>query len=268
MKRDLYVKKGNTAIPTGVSTGDAILQTADAQTVAQLQQAVATLQTSVSALQADLAVEKAKGKGPNTEVWITESGTYTVPVTGEYEATLISGGNGAFLDSSRAWGGDSGNTRTYFIHLTAGAEIPVTIGAGGIGAYNPSGTLQESDMTASSGGITHFGDFSSAPLLTEPGSFTRFRGNRVDKVHGSEIYAIGGGSGVLQLPSETEAEGKNLFRFFGAGGSAGYGYGSENAMAASGRAGGIRLRYYDPNKSTTPDTDQEETSPQNPSDGA
>lgn len=267
MKRDLYVKKGGAAVSTGTSTGDATLVTADAQAVAQLQQTVAALQTSVSALQAantqlttDLTAEKAKGKGPNTEGWITESGEWTAPVTGDYDLLLIGGGNGGYVYSATSAasqdvrGGNSGNRVEAIVHLTQGDTVSVSIGAGGAGSSTSFG--------ATYGGHTSFGD-----LTTESGG-SNFQApipvNTANVASSRSPGAGDGGGGAIFKGSDLSA---NDGRFWGGGGGASW-KPDVGGLYGAGKQGAVRYRYYDPNKTTTPDTDQEETSPQNPSDGA
>lgn len=262
MKRDLYVKKGNTAIPTGVSTGDAILQTADAQTVAQLQQSVAALQTANTQLTADLAAEKAKGKGPNTEVWITESGIWTAPVTGAYAIWMIDGGRGGYVvpASYYAAGGITGRSDSFLVYLEAGTEVPIVIGAGSPGVVKAS----DSDAPPIGGGRTKFGDH-ECRFSNDIGA------GHAQGASGGNANVPGAGFGGGYVTVDGLDGSKGSGRFYGAGGAAYYTSLSSDATpvrAGSGAQGALCIRYYDPNKTTTPDTDQEQTSPQNPSESA
>lgn len=187
----------------------------------------------------------------NTETWITESGTFTAPVTGWYAVWMIGGGNGGLLYNTRLilFSGPSGIEKEFLLHLTAGESVPVTIGAGGIGAV-----LDVDDAPASAwGGSTSFGEISTGDGLdiydTSKYPLKVYLQNWVYYGNISagtmlDVYGSGPGGGIPQGSSG------NGF-FYGAGGGAHRKIGSlSDDMVGNGAAGAIRLRYYDPNKSS------------------
>ena len=177
----------------------------------------------------------------NKEVLITESGTFIVPVTGWYEVWMIGGGGGAMVNTSgiTVQGGNSGNALSTIRHYYAGQEIPVTIGAGGVGAVY-SGSVPESV----SGGETRFGD-----LTPPPNYFMSLqKENTLAKdydLSGRGAGAGGGSWGVVGLDGTS-----GCGRWYGAGGGAFQIRANSTGTrgAGNGAQGAIRLRYYDPNK--------------------
>lgn len=93
----------------------------------------------------------------------TVAGThiFTAPYTGLYKITVIGGGGGGggvttganYL--SAAGGGGSGGCAIKYVFLTAGQQITVTVGAGGIGSANGS-------TSGTNGGTSSFGAYCSA----------------------------------------------------------------------------------------------------------
>lgn len=179
----------------------------------------------------------------NTEEWITASGTWTAPVTGDYAVLLIGGGMGgsAYTASSNtnayARGGDSGAWVNKLIHLAAGTSVAVTIGAGG------SGITVVDNFTGSVGGATSFGT-----LATTEGAKALLRGvpqYSADAQHEATTSPGAGFGGGDASPGHAAFSGD----FYGAGGGA-CTFIDTAPVAASGKQGAIRLRYYDPNKSS------------------
>lgn len=170
----------------------------------------------------------------NSEEWITESGTFTAPVTGDFDILLIGGGEGGFAilnsDGSRyAHSGASGDYKSILIHLTKGQSIPVTIGSGGIGIT--------SNSLSRNGSITIFGDIST--IMPESSGFRGFMGSRQYSQTVIGIVTTPGGFGARYL---------NI-GFYGSGGMAVV----ENAaLVCNGAQGAIRLRYHDPAKANGP----------------
>lgn len=180
----------------------------------------------------------------NTEVWITESGTWTAPVTGWYEVMLIGGGQGGYYeiesDYAHCQGGVAGNVIEKLVHFAQGQVVPVVCGSGGLGQQTPT-------TTARDGGHTQFGDISTADGYS---SASGYRDLTTDHANYT-IYSNGAGMGWGDvLPTTKDG------RFWGAGGAAIVN--AENATspavpdgAGDGAQGAIRLRYYDPNKTST-----------------
>lgn len=75
---------------------------------------------------------------PNDEIWITESGNFTVPFTGEYEVTVIGGGSGLTIITysgandcpTLIASGQSADRVTRRVYLEKDQVVPVVIGAG------------------------------------------------------------------------------------------------------------------------------------------
>lgn len=203
----------------------------------------------------------------NTEEWITESGTWTAPVTGEYDVLAIGGGMGAALDVASdspsslvtaALGGNSGQYINKIIHLSKNAQVQVSIGVGGIGRYYAADTPIR-DRHELSGGETTFGSITAAGGSNNPEAFdtsfgAAFPGGYSNSVpQSARNAAFGGGLGGATVGRNDPTAVHGLF--FGAGGSsyASAGatvadIGSEVAAFGNGKQGAIRLRYYDPNK--------------------
>ena len=155
----------------------------------------------------------------NSELWITESGTFTAPVTGLCELFLIGGGCGASFSkdttATNVAGGRSGNYLSKLIYLIKGTQVPVTIGSGGI------------SNGATEGGITAFGDISTAS-----GAYLAGCNNIAPANYNAKAYGGGFGGG--------SPGGSGLF--YGAGG------GANASSAGNGKQGAIRFRYHDPSK--------------------
>lgn len=92
--------------------------------------------------------------GQDNEWLITSDTTWTVPKTGRYILELYGGGGGTSRDYSKYAGYGGGSSCQHYdsITLTAGDQIPVTIGALGKSATN--------SYAVKAGGSTTFGDYS------------------------------------------------------------------------------------------------------------
>lgn len=169
--------------------------------------------------------------GPyNDEIWITESDTFIAPVTGEYEVFLINGGNGGYISQYAGNGGHSGAYRSYLKRLIAGQQVPVVIGAGGVG--NAGGS-----QTPVYGGYTYFdGETTTAENF--------IMGSRVDNATALANYIFPGSGGGF---GGGQGEGVNLNgHWYGAGGGIRLQTGAN--IAGNGMQGAIRLRFFNPNK--------------------
>lgn len=98
----------------------------------------------------------------NTKEYITETGSYIAPVTGEYKITIIDGGSGAYVfsygTSFSLHSGDTGRVKETFVKLNKGQEIPVVIGAAGIGVFSKTDGYNLETFNSTKGGKTTFGD--------------------------------------------------------------------------------------------------------------
>ncbi|MBD5585213.1 MAG: hypothetical protein HDQ88_09025 [Clostridia bacterium] len=190
---------------------------------------IEALRAELAALQADV---KKRGLY-NQEVWITESGEWTAPVTGWYEVLLIGGGSGgaARMNStaSTCTGGGSGGYLTRLVRLESGQKVSVTVGAGGAGIK---------DNPTNYGSPTQFGVLSSAD---DSASFSASTTSVALSLSINNGVGGGGFGGGKIWPSGLNGA------FWGAGGAAYY-YTDGNYGAGDGKQGAIRLRYYDPTK--------------------
>lgn len=190
----------------------------------------------------ELGGDVAPHSGWNSEIWITESGTFTAPVTGWYEITAIGGGAGGFYNpASGAISGASAEIYTRLIRLNAGDTATIKIGAG---ATNIIQTTAAPDTNlAALGGKTSFqignvivqasgGGINYVPTLgyidhayTRPlnSYFIYFPGQYGGHTDGNTI--------VMRMSG------------FGAGGSI---HGGTSGVEPA--QGCVHLRYYDPAK--------------------
>ena len=191
------------------------------------------------------------GGMPNSELWITESGEFTVPLTGWYMLFVIDGGSaGGFPDTSNslfvANGGAGGARKWHFAYLTEGSSIPVTIGAGGIITGLSSSVLP---------GKSAFGELTTEGEPAIPGEFS---GRFNTSVGVSFLGATGGGPGggansVDGIPGTTG------FHYMaamdgtrpGAGGGAYCGSNRQKA-AGNGAPGAVLLLWHDLAKANGP----------------
>lgn len=172
----------------------------------------------------------------NSDIWITESQDWVVPVTGIYDVLIINGGqsgrcyyNNVYID---AIGGAGGNRIRKLLYLKKDTIIPVTIGAGGV-ADGVSNIV---------GGITEFGEYTGSDQGCE--LFPMTRNQQVVDTDATHVASasgsgIGGGwSGQSGL-------------WYGGGGS---GYivvrnkQVTDALNGDGYQGAVYLRWYDASK--------------------
>lgn len=104
----------------------------------------------------------------------TESGSWTVPANVTSVDVLIMGGGGGAggnvsYENSDSWdhnahggGGGAGHIKKQAVTVTPGQSITVTIGTGGIGGNNDSGTGTLAGGNGQNGGTTSFGTLFSA----------------------------------------------------------------------------------------------------------
>lgn len=169
----------------------------------------------------------------NDEIWITESGTFTVPYSGWYEVLLIGGGEGSdtYKDSTRyrCLSGRSGRYKSVLVKLTADSEVDVTIGAGGA----PYDNINNADITPAqrAGGVTTFGALSSDDGHRFGATMTYAPPNQI------QISACGSGLGGGYESGE----------FYGAGGGT-YINADGTFYVGYGHTGAVRLRFYNPIK--------------------
>lgn len=252
-KLDVYQKIGGVGVPLSAKAGQALV--GDAASAGMLEQ-LAELQASLTALQADVTSVRelaGKGKAPNTELWVTESGTFTAPVGGLYKVTCINGGNGGYVNNTgdvcTCYGGNSGKEITAFVYLSEGQEVSVTIGAGGQPLVTTTG--QASSLGA--GGVTSFGEITP----NKDNSFRRIAMSELLTSSGYDYISgvgVGGGRGA--------GYGKDAPVWYGAGGGSYYHRDipeSSTPSATAGADGVVHLCFYNP--------ENEPTSSQNPSEG-
>lgn len=180
------------------------------------------------------ATQVALGPMLNTEVWITESGTWIAPVTGWYDILTIDGGCGGWANSTNlhARGGESGAYKHFYAYFLAGDSIPVTIGSAG------QGLISDYNNPSAAGGKTSFGE------LEASWQDTCFIGVDIElPTSNGAIYACGAGFGGGRPLQDTE---QSAGRFYGAGG--GCCVIGTNKWSGNGAPGAVRLRYYDPSK--------------------
>lgn len=189
----------------------------------------------------------------NSEIWITWSGTWTVPVTGWYEIMAIGGGAGGFYNpASGAISGASAEIYTRLIHLNAGSTATINIGAG---ATNIIQTTAAPDTNlASLGGKTSF-QIGNVIVQAAGGGI-----NYVPTLgYIDHNYAQPLNSYFIYFPGEFGGlAGRNTvvtrMSGFGAGGSIHNGTSGVNPAQ-----GVVRLRYYDPAKNNGTASDSSHT---------
>ncbi|MBD5585212.1 MAG: hypothetical protein HDQ88_09020 [Clostridia bacterium] len=186
----------------------------------------------------------------NTEVWITESGTWTAPVRGWFDVTAIAGGNGGMFTSGYVSSGNSGEVIRKLLHFEQGQKVPVTIGAGGL-------TTKTSNSDARAGGDTVFGNLTARAGKGFLGGTSVWYSRFDNNVGSAQLVGAGAGGGQNYMPPVSsvdadyhvsEADGTD----YGAGGSASAqvaaGAVVQYVGLGKGAPGAVRLRYYDPNK--------------------
>lgn len=194
--------------------------------------------------------------GPNEEKWILESGTFVAPVSGWYSVLLFGGGDPGYVSVVHAGtvGGMSGPMKSALVYLTSGQEVPVIVGAGGVGSTP--------DNAGTQGGVTSFGDISTE------GELARFQQNTSPYLSNASYWTIvrahgsgfgGGPSGSLSQSTQALRNAAcNAVGHFGGGGGSAYHPSSSKYGIGNGAPGSIYLRWRNPNKVT---------SSQNPSEG-
>ena len=192
----------------------------------------------------------------NSEVWITESGTFTAPVTGLYDVFVIGGGSGGVCRNANttqgvpiAAGGRSGTEDWGYAYLIAGVEYPVIIGTGGLGLVEVPlvGAADGSDSSFAPGVFV-----SSRPPALSDGVEDQYvyawKSSPMDSFKNGDVSrCAGAGLGGGQwgdYPTE-EALIRNSGLFYGAGGGACV---ATYSAAGNGAQGAVRLRYHDPAK--------------------
>lgn len=105
---------------------------------------------------------------PIGTVWSLDSGgTFTAPTSGRYQIEMHGGGGAAAtygqrtsdgMDAYNVGASGGGSGEIYTIEMTEGQTVPVTIGAGGTGSYDPG----DATHRGNSGGTTTFGSLSVA----------------------------------------------------------------------------------------------------------
>ncbi|MDE5879427.1 MAG: hypothetical protein K2G99_05345, partial [Desulfovibrio sp.] len=197
-----------------------------------------TLQTGENGETDVLAADTAHLGGrllANDEVWITASGSYTAPCTGVYQVLLVGGGNGGegYYNNKIALGGASGEYLSKLVWLTAGQQVPVTIGAGGIGVSRADKTGAPATVI---GGSTVFGSVATRtcsnqnyPGAPAPNSFPP-----------TWLYWSGTNFGYLF--------GSGLGAYVQTSGHYGCGGGADQRTGYNGSQGAIRLRFHNPAK--------------------
>lgn len=187
----------------------------------------------------------------NTEEIITESGTWTAPVTGYFEVMCINGGDGGLSRPHDAIGGISGNITKKLKYYQKGTTVGVVIGSGGIGD-KPSSVTGGSD--ARSGGVTSFGEITGSD-----DAGTSFRNN---VTYDMQYYiggttgipggrAVGAGFGGGDAWTNTADSDLDAIGHYGGGGGAMSESSTSKRFAGNGAPGCIIIRYYDPSKDTS-----------------
>lgn len=247
-----------------VSGGGCFLATSETPGVVQPDNATTKVDSSgiLSALGGNLRL--------NDEVWITESGEWTAPVTGWYEALLIGGGAGFYIDwdsTGGNWymasGGYSGSYISKLVFLEKNQNISVVIGAAGqdivydsaaADAYHPNVDLLR-------GGDTYFGAYKAVGGVFLNDIHTmEWRGlpgvtvwpMRINAGQFLMCHAAGGGfGGGLASVGENSTTG-----FYGCGATVTSHGDSDNlpeTIASSpAKPGAVRLRFWNPAKAAGP----------------
>lgn len=205
----------------------------------------------------------------NTEEILTESGTYTVKVTGWYKVIVVSGGDGAyawkrssgFID--QVSGGAGGRIETHLRYYTKGQQIPVTIGAGGLASLLIRDSLDSQEQH--NGGNTIFGDItvyrggnnvSLVPMgfYSGQGDAISAGGTGIDNIAKFPTYALvksdGSNFHIASLDAPTYGGGGAVWVRYTAGSIT---EATEDKLLwaiGDGKQGCVKLHYYDPAKDT------------------
>lgn len=186
-----------------------------------------------------------QGLGFNTREYITVSGEWEASVTGTYKITIIDGGDGVnynstLADGARAmFGGKSGNFGEYYVQLTKGQKVDVTIGAGGIAG---SGTVFF-------GGKTFFGELGSVDGTYLNPSVDWHHAAGVDA---KSVFVYGGGFGGGQANTVYQNG-----QWYGAGGGGYIHYDNSTLAVGNGYQGCVIAEYFDSSKVPLPVIDGE-----------
>ena len=182
----------------------------------------------------------------NEEVWITESGTWTAPVSCWYDLWIIGGGGGAWYardgDIRKVNSGSSGGYLFTLKHFNAGDTVAVTIGAAGV-AYNAHKNGNPNPWNINYGGITTFGDLASNSAGAF--AFVYNPGVGVPNQNGTayvNVHGVGFGNGAYNGPASF---------YGGSGGALVYQYNpshTEVVQLQNGKQGAVRLRFWNPAK--------------------
>lgn len=170
----------------------------------------------------------------------TESGSWTVPANVTSATVLVMGGGGGSggkvsYESSGSWshdakggGGGAGRIKKQAVTLTPGQSITVTIGTGGIGGDNDSGTGTLAGGDGRNGGTTSFGTLLSA--TGGEGGKGATASSYYDPAGGNGgAGSAGGGGGFGHYSGGNGGNGD-----YCGGGGAGSGFGSGNANGGNG----------------------------------
>ena len=218
-----------------------------------------------------------QGFGWNAEEIITESGTWTAPVTGWYDVTLIGGGYGAYGFRSnegllyQVQGGNGGEIKNILKYYTKGEAIPVTIGSGGQALVDYSTNY---DYSIPQGGITRFGnEYANFLNATVPQTITDdgVVGVRAVSPGAFGLYAITPNNAYKAFTDWSDYHYENCDAIsYGGGGLAWVSYSFRPVSADSnpsnwgfgnGKQGCVILRYFDPSKVQLPTIDGEVLTP-------
>lgn len=185
----------------------------------------------------------------NTEEIITESGTWTAPVSAWYEVTCIGGGGGSgcWLNILQVFGGGAGSRKTKLLYLEKGTQIPVSIGIGGTGTAGSPLV----DIYSTYGGETSFGDISSLDIdaISWDINIQHFQTEK-------QIFCSGLGPNGARAYDGQVVTGYNSFfdgKFPGGGASAVINLSDSSSPKynfGNGAPGAVILRWYDPAKDT------------------
>jgi hypothetical protein len=199
----------------------------------------------------------------------TESGIFTVPVSGIYKITCIGGGGGGSYKGQGGRGGGQGASTSFgsllsaiggsggggaaansgggggqagivaynYFDLTAGQQVICTIGAGGAGGVHPSGSVSGTDGIGPTPGRGSPGQEGAGGGA--PGASNGSLGTDSDGV-GWDSAGCGGAGAVNALGYGHGGGGGGGGRFDGYGGAAGLGaqYGKRDSDGGNGGAGG------------------------------
>lgn len=216
----------------------------------------------------------------NTGELITESGTWTAPVTGWYEIACVGGGGAGgrsgnytnnFDQNSGGGGGGASSASRAYRYYAAGTEISVVIGAGGLAATTAASVFGgDGGETAFDGCVSAGGTGGgSGGLHGNPGGTGGKNGGGSGTTAGTDVgragsggaggfngtgYGGGGGGGVSTMRNNTGTE---YYTTPGAGGDNGAAgnaevNGEHFGRGGNGGNGAVFLRYYDPAKAAGP----------------